>query len=55
MKRWHFDEMEAIGQKLFANIYKKRLCSRHNHDIHILAREINDWLPKSIQSMITIS
>jgi hypothetical protein len=52
MKRWHFDDMEVIGQKLFAKIYKKRRCSRHNHDIHILAREINDWLPKSIQAMI---
>ena len=52
MKRRHFDDMHLIGKTLFAKIYKKRRCSRHNHDIHILAREINDWLPNGIQSMI---
>ncbi|MFM9834845.1 MAG: reverse transcriptase domain-containing protein [Methylophilaceae bacterium] len=52
MKRWHIDDMVAIGKKLFEKIYKKRRCSRHNHDIHHLAREINDWLPNSIQAMI---
>lgn len=52
MKRWYATDMLDIGQKLFAKIYKKRRLSRHNHEIHTLARELDDWLPKSVQAMI---
>lgn len=52
MKRWNAIDMLDIGQKLFAKIYKKRRSARHNHDIHILARELDHWLPSGIKSMI---
>lgn len=50
IRRWNADDMLSIGQKLFSKIYKKKKAANHNHEIHFLAREINDWLPKGIQS-----
>jgi RNA-directed DNA polymerase len=52
MKRWNFTQMLSIGQKLFAKIHKKKRLTHHNHEIHFLAREINDWLPQGIKSMV---
>ena len=52
MKRWNAPDMMNIGQKLFAKIYKKQRYARHNHDAHLLAREIDDWLPNGIHAMI---
>ncbi|MEO9205335.1 MAG: reverse transcriptase/maturase family protein [Gammaproteobacteria bacterium] len=52
MKRWNAADMFDIGQKLFTKIYKKRRISRHNHEIHILAREQSDWLPNGVQAMV---
>jgi RNA-directed DNA polymerase len=52
MKRWNASDMLGIGEKLFAKIYKKRRYAKHNNDIHFLSREIDDWLPHGIQSMI---
>jgi len=52
MKRWNAPDMMNIGQKLFAKIYKKQRYAKHNHDAHLLAREIDVWLPKGIQAMI---
>jgi len=52
MKRWDTSEMLDIGKKLFAKIHKRKHRSHHNHDIHFMAREINDWMPKGIQSMV---
>jgi len=52
MKRWNAPDMMNIGQKLFAKIYRKQRYARHNHDSHILAREIDVWLPSGIQAMI---
>jgi len=52
MKRWNATDMWDIGRKLFAKIYKKRRYAKHNNDIHFLAREIDDWLPQGVQSMI---
>lgn len=52
MKRWNLSDMLHVGQKLFEKIYKKRRLARHNHDIHILSREIDQWLPQGISSMI---
>ena len=51
MKRWNTTAMLDIGRKLFAKIYKKRRCAKHNNDIHFLAREIDDWLPEGVQSI----
>lgn len=51
MKRWDFDQMLEIGQKLFAKIHKRKYHAHHNHEIHFMAREIKDWLPQGIQSI----
>jgi retron-type reverse transcriptase len=52
MKRWNAIDMLDIGRKLFAKVYKKRRYAKHNNDIHFLSREIDDWLPQGVQSMI---
>jgi retron-type reverse transcriptase len=52
MKRWDAENMLAIGKKLFASIHRRKHHAHHNHDVHFLAREINDWLPTGVQSMI---
>jgi hypothetical protein len=52
MKRWNAIDMLGIGQKLFAKIYKKRRSVRHNHPIHFLAREVDEWLPGGVRAMI---
>ena len=44
--------MLEIGQKLFAKIHKRKHHAHYNHEMHIMAREIEDWLPQGIQSMI---
>ncbi len=44
--------MLNIGRGLFTKINKRKRSVNHNHEIHFLAREIDDWLPKGIQSMI---
>ncbi len=50
--RWNFSDMLETGRRLFIKINKRKHAANHNHEIHFLAREINDWLPKGIQSMI---
>lgn len=52
MKRWNVEEMLDIGRKLFAKLHKRKHSVHHNHDIHIMAREINHWLPAGLQSMV---
>ena len=52
MKRWNAEEMLVAGKKLFASIHKRKHHAHHNHDVHLLAREIDDWLPSGIQSVI---
>ncbi len=44
--------MVGMGQKLFTSIYKKKRMAHANHDVHLLARTISEWLPKGIQSII---
>ena len=51
MKRWDIAQMFDAAHKLFANIYKRKHHAHHNHDIHHLARESDQWLPQSIQSL----
>jgi len=51
-KRWDLTDMLDIGRRLFKKIHKRKHSTNHNHEIHFLAREINDWLPKGINSMI---
>ena len=52
MKRWNVTQMLDIGHQLFAKINKKKRFAHPNHDIHFLAREIDDWLPEGVQSML---
>jgi len=52
MKRWHAPDMLAIGKKLFEKIHKKKYHAHHNHEAHFMAREIDEWLPAGIQSII---
>lgn len=52
MKRWNAAHMLELGKKLFAKIHRQKKQANHNHDIHFMAREIDEWLPQGIQSMI---
>jgi RNA-directed DNA polymerase len=52
MKRWDLTSMLDIGRKLFAKIHKQKHQAHHNHDIHFLARELNDWLVEGIHALI---
>jgi RNA-directed DNA polymerase len=51
MKRWNITQMLDIGRQLFAKIHKRKQHANHNHEIHFMAREINDWLPQGIKSI----
>ena len=44
--------MLETGRQLFAKIHKQKKHANHNHDIHFMAREIDEWLPKGIHDMI---
>jgi RNA-directed DNA polymerase len=50
--RWNFADMLNVGRRLFEKINKRKQSANHNHEIHFLAREIDEWLPQGIQSMI---
>lgn len=52
MKRWDFTDMLNVGLKLFAKVNKQKSAAHHNHEVHFLAREINDWLPSGIRAML---
>ncbi len=44
--------MLLAGRKLFASIHKQKRYAHPNHDVHLMAREIDDWLPQGVQSII---
>lgn len=52
MKRWAANQMLEIGKKLFAKIHRRKKHANHNHDVHFMARDIDEWLPEGIQTMI---
>ena len=52
MKRWNFADMLAVSKKLFAKIHKRKFHAHHNHDIHFMSREIDEWMPQGIKSLI---
>ena len=52
MKRWNVAEMLEIGEKLFAKIHKQKYYANHNHDVHFMAREMNEWLWQGMQAMV---
>ena len=51
--RWDYDVMLDIGKSLFNQIYRKKRLTNHNHDIHFLSRNMNEWLHKGIKSLIS--
>jgi len=52
MKRWDAGQMLDVGRKLFAKIHRKKYHANHNNEIHFMAREIDEWLPQGVDSMI---
>ena len=52
MKRWNIADMVDIGRKLFAKIHKQKHYANHNHDVHFMARDIDDWLVQGVESMV---
>lgn len=52
MKRWNVEEMQACGRKLFAKIHKQKHYAHANHDVHLMAREIDEWMAQGINAMI---
>lgn len=52
MKRWDSAGMVAIGRTLFAKIHKQKRHANPNHDIHFMARELDDWLVQGVASMV---
>ena len=52
MKRWNIANMMDIGRKLFTKIHKQKHHANHNHDVHFMARDIDIWLAKGVDSMV---
>ena len=52
MKRWDTEQMLDIGRKLFSTIHKRKRHAHHNNNVHFLAREIDEWLPQGVQSIV---
>lgn len=52
MKRWDFITMMNAGSKLFATIHKRKRHAHANHEAHLMARNISDWLTQGVQSII---
>jgi len=52
MKRWNAAEMIAMGQKLYTTLHKRKTHAHHDHEIHLMAREIDEWLPQGVQAMV---
>lgn len=51
MKRWDANQMRKIGEKLFAKIHRQKNHVHHNHEIHAMAREVDEWLSQGIQAI----
>ena len=52
MKRWNFADMMQAGSKLFASIHRRKRYANPNHDVHLMARNLNDWLTQGVQSIM---
>ena len=44
--------MVDIGRKLFAKIHRQKHHANHNHDVHFMAQELDDWLVQGVESMV---
>ncbi len=56
MKRWDIADMQHLGRTLFARIHRQKKHASPNHDVHFMARELNNkmdnWLDKGIKALI---
>lgn len=52
MKRWDFANMMNAGSKIFAGIHRRKRYAHPNHEAHLMARNISDWLTQGVQSII---
>lgn len=44
--------MLEMDKKLFASINRQKKHASPNHDVHFMAREIEEWLPQGIQTIV---
>ena len=44
--------MVEIDRKLLAKIHKQKRHANPNHDVHFMARELDDWLVQGLESMV---
>ena len=50
MKRGGFKQMLATSQHLFAQVMKRKRLAHHNHELHVLARDIDrDYYPRHLK------
>lgn len=52
MKRWDLNHMLETGKELFAKIYRQKKHLHHNHDVHLMGREVDKWLPQGIEAIM---
>jgi RNA-directed DNA polymerase len=51
MKRWDTQQMYDQGLKLFTSLHRRKHLAHHNHELHFMAREIDEWLPQGLRSL----
>jgi RNA-directed DNA polymerase len=55
MKRWDFADMLQRGRALFARIHRQKKHASPNHDVHFMARELDEkkgnWLDEGIKAL----
>ena len=44
--------MLDLGRKLFARIHRQKHHAHANHEVHFMARELDDWLAQGIDAML---
>ena len=52
MKRWNITDMVSAGRKLFAKVHKQKHHANPNHDVQFMARDIDDWLVREVESIL---
>lgn len=52
MKRWDLPSMLDIGRRLFSKIHQQKHHAHHNHEVHFLARELDEWLVQGVQDLL---
>ena len=52
-QRWNKTTMIDRAHRLFNTIHQKKRLANPNHEIHGLARKLNNWMPEAIDSLIT--